>query len=155
MPIRSVPDRDFAPGKTGTQVMELTEIFRFVGALIFIIALIALCAFVAKKLGLATGGMVGAKGGRRLSVSEVKVIDARTRLVLIRRDNREHLILLGGEANLVIESGIEAPAVEASASEASPLPMTEFAKPADQLKKLLSHLQAAAIRTGYMKERRA
>jgi flagellar protein FliO/FliZ len=49
-----------------------------------------------------------ARGGdRRLSVVEITPIDARRRLVLVRRDDREHLLLLGIGQDLVIEAGIE------------------------------------------------
>lgn len=90
--------------------MELSEIFRFVASLIFIIGLIGLCAWIAKRLGLVTGSIATKGAQKRLSVTEVKVVDAKHRLILVRRDNREHLILLGGERDLVIETGIEAPA---------------------------------------------
>ncbi len=91
--------------------MELSEIFRFVASLVFIIGLIGLCAFAAKKLGLASGGVTATGNQKRLAVIEVKVIDAKHRLVLMRRDDKEHLILIGGEQNLLIESGIQAPEV--------------------------------------------
>ena len=44
----------------------------------------------------------------RLAVVESLAIDARHRLVLVRRDDREHLILIG-TADTVVESGIAAP----------------------------------------------
>ena len=46
---------------------------------------------------------------RRLAVVEVAPVDARHRLVLLRRDNTEHLVLLGTNGDLLIESGIEPP----------------------------------------------
>ncbi len=89
--------------------MDFSEIFRFVAALAFILGLIGVCAIVARRLGLAPG--VSAVGGqRRLGIVEVKAIDAKHRLLLIRRDGKEHLILTGGETPLLIEGGIEAPA---------------------------------------------
>lgn len=64
---------------------------------------------------------------KRLSVIDATMIDARRRAVLIRRDNVEHLILIGGPADIVIESGI-APLGSvarnvAPAEQAAPLPM--------------------------------
>ena len=91
--------------------MELSEIFRFVASLILVVGLIGLCAYAAKKLGLVSGGMVASGNQKRLSIVEIKVIDAKHRLVLMRRDNCEHLVLLGGAQDLLIESGIEAPEV--------------------------------------------
>ncbi|MFD1744086.1 flagellar biosynthetic protein FliO [Rhizobium helianthi] len=53
------------------------------------------------------------KGGRnrqpRLQVLDAAAVDARRRIVLIRRDNVEHLVMIGGPTDVVIESGIGAP----------------------------------------------
>ena len=50
----------------------------------------------------------GTRGGRgtRLGINEFCEIDETRRLVLVRRDNVEHLVLIGGAQDLVIESGI-------------------------------------------------
>ncbi len=48
----------------------------------------------------------GGRKGRRIGVVEHFPIDKERRLVLVRRDNVEHLILTGGENDLVIEQGI-------------------------------------------------
>jgi len=46
------------------------------------------------------------RSGQRVGVVEFTPIDGNRRLVLVRRDNVEHLLLLSGEGDLVIESGI-------------------------------------------------
>ncbi len=52
------------------------------------------------------------RGGRnrnpRLQVLDAAAVDARRRLVLVRRDDMEHLIMIGGPTDIVIESGIRA-----------------------------------------------
>lgn len=45
----------------------------------------------------------------RLGVSEHVMVDSRRKLLLIRRDNIEHLVLTGGPVDLVIETGITPP----------------------------------------------
>lgn len=45
----------------------------------------------------------------RLQVVDATAIDNRRKLVLVRRDNVEHLIVIGGQNDLVVESGIGAP----------------------------------------------
>jgi len=45
----------------------------------------------------------------RLSVMEEAKVDRVRRLVLIRRDDVEHLIMTGGPVDVVIETGIAAP----------------------------------------------
>jgi len=58
--------------------------------------------------------------GQRLGISEYYEIDKSRRLVLVRRDNVEHLILIGGPQDLVVEPGITAQGV-ASAYQPSPV----------------------------------
>ncbi len=59
------------------------------------------------------------RGGKnrqpRLQVLDAAAVDARRRLVLIRRDGVEHLIMIGGPTDIVIESGISTAAVAAPA----------------------------------------
>jgi flagellar protein FliO/FliZ len=49
----------------------------------------------------------------RLAVMEQAHVDRSRRLVLIRRDDVEHLIMTGGPVDVVIETGIAAPGLEA------------------------------------------
>jgi Flagellar biosynthesis protein, FliO len=49
---------------------------------------------------------VRGRRGQRLGISEYHELDKTRRLVLVRRDDVEHLILIGGEQDLVVESGI-------------------------------------------------
>jgi len=53
----------------------------------------------------------------RLGVTEHATIDSRRKLLLVRRDDVEHLIMTGGPVDVVIETGIVQPrAQEASAA---------------------------------------
>jgi flagellar protein FliO/FliZ len=74
--------------------------------LVFVVALIALAGLLLRRF--APGGMMRWRPGltRRLGVVEVAALDPKRRLVLVRRDEVEHLLLLGGGTDLVIESGI-------------------------------------------------
>lgn len=54
----------------------------------------------------ALSGRVLGRKGQRLGISEYHEIDKTRRLVLVRRDETEHLILIGGAHDLVVESGI-------------------------------------------------
>ena len=72
-------------------------------------------------------GLFGPKPDRRLDVVEHQSIDSRRRLVLVRRDNVEHLIMTGGPVDVVIETGISMRSVRPEVVEsASPV----FARPA-------------------------
>lgn len=66
---------------------------------------------------------------KRLQVLEQASVDGRRRLILIRRDNVEHLIMTGGPVDLVVETGIGAtvtarPRAIASEPEARKEPVT-------------------------------
>jgi len=50
----------------------------------------------------------GRKPGRRLDIVEQANVDGRRRLFLIRRDDVERLVMTGGPADVVIETGIGA-----------------------------------------------
>jgi Flagellar biosynthesis protein, FliO len=65
--------------------------------------------------------MMGRRG-QRLGVSEYYELDKTRRLVLVRRDNVEHLILIGGPEDLMVESGITVSSVAASYAPISPMP---------------------------------
>jgi hypothetical protein len=72
-----------------------------------ITAAIALAIFIVGLLIYkALSGPVMGRKGQRLGISEYHEIDKTRRLVLVRRDETEHLILIGGGQDIVIESGI-------------------------------------------------
>lgn len=75
-----------------------------------------------------TAAFFGPKPDPRLDVTEQANVDGRRRLLLIRRDDVEHLIMTGGPVDVVIETGIVArrstsvpvPAPSSSAFERGP-----------------------------------
>jgi len=91
-------------------MIDATDYLRFALALVFVLALIGLASWFARRLGL--GGRVAGPrtGARRIGIVEATTIDAKRRLVLVRRDDIEHLLVIGGGADLVVEHGIRAPA---------------------------------------------
>ncbi len=106
--------------------MALDAYLRFFFALVFVLALIALLAWLAKRFGFA-GAFARPGSARRLSIVESLSLDARHRLVLIRRDTSEHLVLLGTTGDQLIESAIEPPPMP---SEEPPSPPTGTARAA-------------------------
>jgi len=87
--------------------MDLGSYLRFLAALGFVLGLIGLLAWVMRRYGGGFGVVSRHSGVRRLRVTEVLPIDNRRRLVLVRRDGREHLLLLGHQDDLVVERDIE------------------------------------------------
>ena len=93
--------------------LEPIQYLQYAAALFFVLALIGVLVWVLKRI---SGGKVrsGSRRGRRLAVLEATMVDKRRRLVLVRRDDLEHLIMIGGPQDVVIETGIEPPADEGS-----------------------------------------
>lgn len=79
----------------------------FIYAALGIAALIILAVILAKLLR----GSVRGRKGSRLGISEYYEIDKSRRLVLVRRDDIEHLVLIGGGQDVVIEGKIGSPLV--------------------------------------------
>ncbi len=77
-------------------------------ALGLVLVLIVLGLWGLKLLTKATGN-VGRARQRRLEIVDTQNIDSKRQVIIIRRDNVEHLIMTGGPADLVIESGIAVP----------------------------------------------
>jgi flagellar protein FliO/FliZ len=84
--------------------MGFSSLLRAILALGFVLGLIGLAAFVAKKFLLDRQILKLGTHKKRLSIEEIHPLDSRRRLILIKRDNIEHLILLGANSELLIES---------------------------------------------------
>ena len=89
-------------------VLDITSYLRFAAALVAVLALILVAAHLAKRFLPGGAGMSTGKGKRRLAVSEALTVDARRRLLLVKRDGREHLILTGPTGDLLVERDIDA-----------------------------------------------
>lgn len=80
----------------------LTAYWSYIVGALIVLAVLVLLFVVLKSLG---GRVRGGKGAR-LGISEYHEIDKDRRLVLVRRDDYEHLVLIGGAQDIVIETGI-------------------------------------------------
>jgi hypothetical protein len=63
------------------------------------------------------GSGVRGRRGSRLGISEYYEIDKARRLVLVRRDDMEHLLLIGGSQDVVVESDIGSPLTTAESAQ--------------------------------------
>lgn len=82
--------------------MEPTNYLRFALALVFVLALILGLAGLARRYGFPGTAPAVARRARRLKLLEVLPLDAKRRLVLVRHDDRESLILLGASGETVL-----------------------------------------------------
>jgi flagellar biogenesis protein FliO len=79
----------------------------FFFAFVVVLALIGLAAWLVRRFA---GNRLGANANRgrmpRLAVIDAAAVDNRRRLVLVRRDNIEHLLMIGGPTDIVVEQNI-------------------------------------------------
>ncbi|VAW04658.1 hypothetical protein MNBD_ALPHA01-554 [hydrothermal vent metagenome] len=94
--------------------MEVSAYFQFILALFFVLGLILLIAYGAKKFGMMARITINSAKSkeRRLNIVEILPVDARRKLMLIRRDDVEHLIMLSAERDIVIERDIKSVAAD-------------------------------------------
>ena len=72
------------------------------------------------SIGLSLGTWFQPRPEPRLAISEQATLDSRRKLVLVRRDDVEHLIMTGGPVDVVIETGITAAKPERAIGETAP-----------------------------------
>ncbi len=108
---------------------ELPTGVKAVLALAFVLVLVVIAGLILRKL---TGGRLKltGQGGRarqpRLGVVDIFELDRQRQLVLLRRDNVEHLVMIGGPNDVVVEASIHRGGARAAA------PVAEPAEPAEQ-----------------------
>ena len=99
---------------------EMPLAVRFFLAFLIVLGLIGAAAWAVRRFG--STRFSGAVRGRqpRLAVIEYATVDARRRLLLVRRDNVEHLMMIGGPTDVVVEANIVRAAPAAVREPAAP-----------------------------------
>jgi hypothetical protein len=82
-------------------------IVRFAVAFVIVLALIGITFWLIRRFGTTRVGAAAQRGRQpRLAVIDAAPVDGRRRLVLVRRDNVEHLLMIGGPSDIVVEMNI-------------------------------------------------
>jgi flagellar protein FliO/FliZ len=81
------------------------------------------------KLLTGAAGNVTRGRNRRLAVVDSLALDPKRQLLIVRRDNVEHLILVGGPQDVVVETGIAVEEAVAAQPARRPVPMAAARKP--------------------------
>lgn len=94
--------------------MEPTAYLRVIVSLVLVVGLMLAVLWALRRFNI--GGMVARPSSRRrLAVVETMAVDSRRRLILVRRDGVEHLLMIGGAQDVVIERAIMPPVEEEKA----------------------------------------
>jgi hypothetical protein len=103
-------------------------ILQFTITLVVVLVLIAAVYWLVRRYSAGGLGRIGRGRVPRLAVIDAMQVDGRRRLVLVRRDNVEHLILIGGPTDIVVEQAIvrprQRPAARPQAPSAPPGPLS-------------------------------
>lgn len=92
--------------------MDLLDWARALFALMLTLGLIGLLAYGARRFGML---QPGAAANKRMKISESLMLDPRRRLVIVRCDEREHLLLLSPGGDKVVSEMAAKPEVETQA----------------------------------------
>lgn len=87
--------------------MTIEEYLNAASALVLVLALMGLIALLVKKMNNGGNGFLGKSD--RLSIIEQRIIDPKHKMVLIRRDDIEHLVIVSHNGETVVETGIKTP----------------------------------------------
>ncbi len=87
--------------------MNFDTLILAVAAGLFLVALVALVAWAFKTFASGRRNGLMRPREKRLGVVETASVDQKRRLLLVRRDDVEHLIIVGGPVDMVVETGIK------------------------------------------------
>lgn len=86
------------------EVIAGAQLLRFIAAFILVMSLMGGLALVMKRIN---ARMPAGGRKKRLQIMEILPLDGRRKAILLRRDDREHLVILGANGETLVESDIE------------------------------------------------
>jgi hypothetical protein len=116
-------------------MIDLDFLVLVIAATLFVIALGALLVWAFRTFfGAQTNSGFMRARDKRLGVVETATVDAKRKLLLVRRDEVEHLVMVGGPVDMLIETGIkgrphlEPPLEDVIIAKSETRPAPEFGK---------------------------
>lgn len=90
------------------EIITLADILKLLASLAFVVGLMGGLALLMKKLGLAQG-IAPSGPAKRLKLIESVTLDPRRRAVILRCDDKDHLVILGPSGETVVSADMKAP----------------------------------------------
>ena len=81
--------------------MDEISLIRVIASFGFVLGLFGVCVWLLKRVQMKN---LGAKNGKRLSLTEQLYLDPKRRVVLIRCDDTEHVILIGQQQEQLLST---------------------------------------------------
>ncbi|MBX9840825.1 MAG: flagellar biosynthetic protein FliO, partial [Xanthobacteraceae bacterium] len=91
--------------------VDLPTPVNFVIAFVVVLLLIGAATWLVRRFGATRLDPAARSRQPRLAVVDAAAVDGRRKLVIIRRDNIEHLLMIGGPTDVVVETNIVRAAV--------------------------------------------
>ena len=86
--------------------MDVISLYKFIAALVFVLSLMGLLAFILKKVDQRNGGLTMFKNmqsSRRLQIIERLTVDRQKTALILRIDDREYLVISSPSGDTVLE----------------------------------------------------
>lgn len=99
---------------------------RTIGALGVVLGMLAGALWAVRRYDIKLPGRVSGSARKRVELVERLAVDAKRSVALIRRDGCEHLILIGPEGHMTLETGIVAPQPVAAPAPAQTEPVANL-----------------------------
>lgn len=117
----------------------------YAAIMIALIIVFALIAVLFRAWRAFSSGSFGRNNQHRLGILEASAVDAKRRLVLVRRDNVEHLILIGGPSDIVVEQNITRSKASTTRQPAQNAPVASPQAPQQAANTQPTHVEQAKI----------
>lgn len=89
------------------ELFDSQLVIRLILGMVFLLALLTFGLWTMRKSGIGGSFQKVRSKNKRASIVEVQAIDPKRRLIMIRRDDVEHLLLLGPHTDILIEANIQ------------------------------------------------
>lgn len=97
--------------------MDLLSVLRTLGGLGVVLGILSGALWLVRRYDLRLPGRAIGARDRRLELVETLPIDGRRMVALLRRDGREHLVLIAPEGHLILESNVMPDAADRAAAD--------------------------------------
>jgi len=88
--------------------MDIDTLILGLAAILFAVAVVALVTWAFRTFfGKSSSAGFLRPREKRLGVVETAAVDGKRKLLLVRRDDVEHLLIIGGPVDVVVETGIK------------------------------------------------
>lgn len=87
--------------------MDPLTYLKFIAALSFVLGLIGICVWLARKFNILPDVQHIRKDKRRMEIIESLPLDPKRRMMIVRRDDKEVVLILGATSEIIVETGLQ------------------------------------------------